>query len=93
MAAAEPRWRRTTKTSIYRITASDGSISHVKVLLERENDHYVCWSVAVDDAGNEIAERHSMTPRFYGITEEQSLRRMLTALENSYEEVERLEGP
>lgn len=80
------------KTFLYQLTAADGSTSRVRLFVEHENNHYVCSSAAIDERGVERSEQGSLAPRFYGETIEQSLRRMVTALENSYEDVERIEG-
>ncbi|MBL8880447.1 MAG: hypothetical protein JNG88_15145 [Phycisphaerales bacterium] len=51
----------------------------------QEGDHWTSTLARVDDAG--VASSAKVAPRFYGLTEEQARRKMLTTLENQYEDV------
>jgi predicted sugar kinase len=48
--------------------------------------------VETDANGNEKAGGSSLAPAFYGLSEEQAHRKMLTALENSFSEVTEIKG-
>lgn len=79
-------------THLYRLTDRSGKTSFVKVTVDAEDDHFVSSSTPVDAAGNPLADLGDMAPKFYGVSKDQALRRMVTALENSYDEVEPCRG-
>lgn len=72
---------------IYQLEESTGDVKFVKVTVDRQDDHFVASSLPCDARGNDSADAPSLAPKFYGVTQEQALRRMVEALENSYDEV------
>lgn len=70
--------------------APDGT--EVRYLLDvtREGEHWA--SSLARFAADGSVEAGRVAPRFYGTTEEQARRRMITVLENQYEEVRSLGG-
>lgn len=74
------------------LVASDGCGAETRYLLEvfQENDHWTSTLLRLDESGEPQEVR--VAPRFYGVNAEQARRRMLSVLENQYEEV-RSAGP
>ena len=72
----------------YRLTDRNGAQTFVRVTVEPQEDHFVSSSLPVDSKGNLLDQVPALAPKFYGVTQEQALRRMTDALENSYDEVE-----
>jgi hypothetical protein len=60
----------------------------VRYLLDvfAEGEHWTSTLAKLDPAGQ--PERAAVAPRFYGVTEEQARRRMLSVLENQYESIQ-----
>ena len=52
-----------------------------------DEDRWVSVCHEADAQGEELADGSIATPRFYGVTAEQALRRMLEVLENTFDEV------
>jgi hypothetical protein len=50
-----------------------------------EGDHWASTLARLDERGE--PEATQVAPRFYGLTEEQARRRMITVLENEYDDV------
>ena len=69
------------------VQASRRTGERVRYLLEvfAEGDHYTSTLAKLDERGEAVEER--VAPRFYGITSEQARRRMITILENDYDEI------
>lgn len=74
------------------LVASDDRGAETRYLLEvfQENDHWTSTLRQLDEHGEPLEAR--VAPRFYGVSAEQARRRMLSVLENQYEEV-RSAGP
>lgn len=70
----------------YRVTGKDGHANRFRVRVEPDGDHWVATCDPVDDAGTPTSTSR-VAPLFYGIHADQAHRRMLTALENQYDEV------
>ena len=69
------------------VQASRRGGERVRYLLEvfEEGDHWTSTLAKLDERGERVAER--VAPRFYGITADQARRRMITVLENDYDEI------
>jgi hypothetical protein len=69
------------------VQASRRTGERVRYLLEvfEEGDHWTSTLAKLDERGEAVAER--VAPRFYGVTADQARRRMITVLENDYDEV------
>lgn len=52
-----------------------------------DDDRWVSTCREVDADGDELAEAEQVAPRFYGINVEQAHRKMVEALENTFDEV------
>ena len=76
------------KPLIYRTEDRAGKIAYVQVKVDTQDDHFVSSSLPVDASGNVLNENGALAPKFYGMTPEQALRRMVDALENSFEDVQ-----
>ncbi len=74
------------------LVASDSGGGETRYLLEvfQEDDHWTSVLRRLDEAGKPQEDR--VAPRFYGFSAEQARRRMVSVLENQYEEV-RSGGP
>lgn len=75
---------------LYRTVDVSGGISHILITVEPQDDHFASSTMPVDSEGNRLEAISPLAPKFYGVTEEQAHRRMVAALENSFEEVELL---
>jgi len=64
-----------------------GAVRFFRITIEREGDHFAATCSAVDAKGRELPDAPQAAPRFYGLDAQQALRRMVQALENSYDEV------
>jgi len=66
-------------------TTKDGA--EIRYLLEvfREGDHWTSTVARLDARGEPEPAR--VAPRFYGLTADQARRRMISVLENDYDEV------
>ncbi|MBI4578638.1 MAG: hypothetical protein HY718_02995 [Planctomycetes bacterium] len=69
--------------------ASDGRETRYLLEVVQEADHWVSTLGRFSETGE--LESGRVAPRFYGTTVEQARRRMISVLENQYEEV-RVEG-
>ncbi len=67
--------------------AADADGSEHRFVLEvfQEGEHWTARLARLDDAGN--LEDARIAPVFYGLTQEQARRKMLSVLENQYEDV------
>lgn len=72
-------------TEIYLASNAGQPPDRYELTLSPEGDHWTSTLARVDDAGH--ASSAKVAPRFYGLTEEQARRKMLTTLENQYEDV------
>jgi hypothetical protein len=68
----------------------DGRETRFLLEISRQGDHWVS-TLSRFAPGGEL-ESVQVAPRFYGTTEEQARRRMITVLENQYDEVQSLGG-
>lgn len=57
------------------------------VRIEFEDDRWVATCQESNAAGEELGVATAVAPKFYGVTAEQAHRRMVEALENTYDEV------
>jgi hypothetical protein len=71
----------------YRAIDAAGERSYFRVRVEPQEDHWVATCEPVDERGHELAAEGPVAPRFYGVHAEQARRRMVSALENQYEDV------
>jgi hypothetical protein len=69
------------------LAARTASGERARFLLEvfHDGERWTSTVARLDEAGN--PQPASVAPRFYGLTAEQARRRMLTALENEFDEV------
>jgi hypothetical protein len=69
------------------VTAVDARGATSRFVLETFEDggRWTSTLTALDARGSPTADK--VAPRFYGLTQEQARRRMLTVLENQYEDV------
>ncbi len=66
-------------------TASDGSTTRYVLDVSQEEDHWVSTLSKLTPDGQ--IESAKVAPKFYGTTTEQARRRMISVLENQYEDV------
>jgi len=71
-------------------TAKDGAETRYLLEVAREGDHWTSTLGKFGPAGE--LESARVAPRFYGTSQEQARRRMISVLENQYEEVRSLGG-
>lgn len=64
---------------------ADGAETRYLLEVAREADHWVSTLSKLAASGE--VESAKVAPRFYGTSEQQARRRMVTVLENQYEEV------
>ncbi len=57
------------------------------IRIEYDEDRWVSSCREVDSEGRERSAGVEVAPKFYGVTAEQANRRMVDALENTYDEV------
>lgn len=57
------------------------------VHVEFDDDHWMSTCRETDDHGRELPDAEEVAPRFYGVTASQAHRRMVDALEQTFEEV------
>ncbi len=69
-------------------TSGDGERTRFVLEVFKEGDHWTSTLSRLDDRGEPETVR--VAPRFYGVTDEQARRRMISALERDYDEVERV---
>jgi hypothetical protein len=69
-------------------TAPDGTETRYVLDVTQEGDHWASTLGKLGPGGEMESAR--VAPRFYGITEDQARRRMISALENQFEEVRSL---
>ncbi len=72
---------------LYQAWNEGGAPRWFGILIEYDEDRWVCTCREVDSAGRELPGGAQVTPKFYGVTAEQAHRRMVDALENTYDEV------
>lgn len=65
--------------------AADGRETRYLLELFEEGEHWVSTLSLLNERGVPLEAR--VAPRFYGATAEQARRKMITVLENQYEEV------
>ena len=80
---------------VYRASKSDSEPFWFGIRVEFDDGHWVATCRRVDEHGRERSESAAVAPAFYGVTAEQAHRRMLSVLENSYDELTPVEtqGP
>jgi len=66
-------------------TRADGSSTRFALEVFEEGDHWASTLARLDERGQPEAAR--VAPRFYGLTAEQARRRMISVLENDYDDV------
>jgi hypothetical protein len=66
-------------------TRADGERTQFLLEVFQEGDHWTSTVARLDDRGE--PEATPVAPRFYGLTAEQARRRMITVLENEYDDV------
>ena len=57
------------------------------IRVEFEDDRWAATCREVDEQGDELPDAVAVAPKFYGVTAEQAHRRMVTVLENTYDEL------
>lgn len=73
------------RTEIYLASNPGQPAARFVLTVFEDGDHWTSTLARVDDGKH--ASSAKVAPRFYGLTEEQARRRMLTTLENQYEDV------
>lgn len=71
----------------YRAIDGGGGRSFFRVRVEPQEEHWVATCEPVDEGGHDRPAEGPVAPRFYGVSAEQARRRMVTALENQYDDV------
>lgn len=72
---------------VYKASKSDSGPCWFGIRVEFEDGRWVATCRRVDEQGRELAESAAVAPAFYGVTAEQAHRRMLSVLENSYDDL------
>jgi hypothetical protein len=71
----------------YKATDAEGQESRFRIHTEPQGDHWMATCDAVNERGEPETGGARLAPQFYGFDEGQARRRMVTAVENSYEEI------
>jgi hypothetical protein len=71
----------------YRASSQGESPRWFGIRIEYVDDRWVSTCHEVDAEGDELPGAATIAPRFYGVTAEQAHRRMLDALDHSFDEV------
>ena len=77
---------------LYKVWDEGNEARCVGIRVTYDEDHWVSVCHEADGNGREIVNGSVTTPRFYGVTAEQALHRMLDALENTFDEVVPIEA-
>lgn len=71
----------------YTARDAQGGQRHFHVRVVQDRDHWVATCDTVDETGRPAGTGAHVAPLFYGIHEDQALRRMVGVLENQYDDV------